>query len=108
MARYFSVKDGLFKSSRELQYRVCSQGESQEHSGIAREGPTVTVGRGGGCAAINTDLLAFHWPGPGRLGRWVFSCWAPLSSQTVRAPPAGHLTLIEVFKTFNLLIFYSC
>lgn len=74
MARYFSSKDGLFRSRRELQYGVCSQGESQEHSGMAREG-TATVGRGGGWAALNADLVAFHWPSPGWLGRWVF-CWA--------------------------------
>ena len=101
MARYFSSKDGLFKSSRGLQNRVCSQGEPQGHSGVAGEGTPVTVGRGGG----GLQLTPTSWFLIGRApaaGKVVFS-WARRSAVTAgceSAPCWSPDCLIEVFKNF--------
>ena len=94
------AKIGLFKISRELQFRVCNHGKPHTNSYMAREGGHFYGGKGSwegySKQRVNDFLLAESLPGKKR--SVSSSCWTRLSSQVMRAPIlVSQLYLFEVF-----------
>ena len=80
---------GLFRISRELQFRVCKNSKSHASLHMVREGELFYRGEEGfGRATVSREPTAFHWLCPCQERSLSSSCWI-LLSQGVRAPPSG-------------------